>query len=142
MRILSININYSFCKTPFRWFCDCYRLHTSSSSSYGFENNFCFINWLWVTDLYIILFSLPSFAKICFATTNHNYNRIEVFFALKFLFSKKATKANKIFTSNLTLWSKCQIYGEDFINFCGLQRKHEPYVSSQIQIGKICSLDP
>jgi hypothetical protein len=44
---------------------------------------------------------------------------------LKFMFSKKATKNEEIFTVYLTLCSKCQIDGEDFINFCGLLRKHE-----------------
>ena len=39
---------------------------------------------------------------------------------LKFMFSKKATKINEIFTVDLTLCSKCQIDSEDFINFCGL----------------------
>ena len=33
---------------------------------------------------------------------------------VKFMFSKKATKINEIFTSNLTLCSKCQIDGENF----------------------------
>ena len=33
------------------------------------------------------------------------------------MFSKKATKFDKIFTVNLTLSSKCQIDGEDFVNF-------------------------
>ena len=42
----------------------------------------------------------------------------------KFMFSKKATKIDKIFTVDLTL---CQIDGEDFVNFCGLLRKHELY---------------
>ena len=41
------------------------------------------------------------------------------------MFSKKATKIDEIFTVDLTLCSKCQIDGEDFINFCGLLRKHE-----------------
>ena len=36
---------------------------------------------------------------------------------VKFLFSKKATKIDKLFTINLTLCSKCQINGEDFVNF-------------------------
>ena len=45
---------------------------------------------------------------------------------VKFMFSKKATKI-KIFTVHLTLCSKCQIDGEDFVNFCGLLRKHELY---------------
>ena len=30
-----------------------------------------------------------------------------------------------IFTVDLTLCSKCQIDGEDLVNFCGLLRKHE-----------------
>ena len=41
------------------------------------------------------------------------------------MFSKKATKIYEIFTSDLTLCSNCQIDGEDFVNFCGLFRKHE-----------------
>ena len=46
---------------------------------------------------------------------------------LKFVFSKKATKFDKIFTVDLTLCSKCQIEVEDSINFCGLLRKHQLY---------------
>jgi hypothetical protein len=41
------------------------------------------------------------------------------------MFSKKAKKIEKIFTVDLTLCSKCQINGEDFVNFCGLLRKYE-----------------
>ena len=44
---------------------------------------------------------------------------------VKFMFSKKATKIEEIFTVDLTLCSKCQIDGEDFVNFCGLLRKYE-----------------
>ena len=43
---------------------------------------------------------------------------------LKFIFFKKTTKIDEIFTVDLTL-CKCQIYGEDFVNFCGLLRKYE-----------------
>ena len=47
---------------------------------------------------------------------------------VKFMFSKKATKIDEIFTVDLTLCSKCQIDSEDFVNnFCGLLRKHELY---------------
>ena len=46
---------------------------------------------------------------------------------LKFVFSKKATKIDEIFTVDLTVCSKCQIDGEDFVKFCGLLRKHELY---------------
>ena len=41
------------------------------------------------------------------------------------MFSKKATKIDEIFTTNLKFTTKRQIDGEDFINFCGLPRKHE-----------------
>ena len=51
--------------------------------------------------------------------------RFEINWPLKFIFSKKATKIDEIFTVDLTLCSKCQIDGEDFINFYGLLRKHE-----------------
>ena len=43
---------------------------------------------------------------------------------VKFMFSKKATKFDKIFIVDLTLCSKRQINGEDVISFCGLLRKH------------------
>ena len=49
----------------------------------------------------------------------------ELWLTLKFMFSKKATKIDEIFTIDLTLCSKCQIDGEDFVNFCGLLRKYE-----------------
>ena len=52
---------------------------------------------------------------------------IKVICRLKFIFSKKATKIDKIFTIDLTLTTQRQIDGEDFINFCGLPRKHELY---------------
>ena len=44
---------------------------------------------------------------------------------VKFMLSKKATKSDEIFTVDLTLCSKCQIAGEDFVNFYGLLGKHE-----------------
>ena len=44
---------------------------------------------------------------------------------IKFVFSKKATKFDEIFPVDLTLTTYCQIDGEDFVNFCGLLRKHE-----------------
>ena len=40
------------------------------------------------------------------------------------MFSKKATKIDES-TWNLTLCSKCQIHGEDFVNFRGLLSKYE-----------------
>ena len=45
---------------------------------------------------------------------------------LKFMFSKKATKNDEIFSVDLTLCSKCQIDGEDFVSLRGLLRKYEP----------------
>ena len=49
--------------------------------------------------------------------------RVAMKHIVKFMFSKKATKIDKIFTIDLTLCSKGQIYGEDFVNFRGLLRK-------------------
>ena len=53
---------------------------------------------------------------------------------LKFMFSKKATKIDEIFTVDLTVTTYCQIEGEDFEKFCGLLRKRELY--SVIHISK------
>ena len=44
---------------------------------------------------------------------------------IKFVFSEKATKIDEIFTVDLTVCSRCQIDGEDFVKFGGLLRKHE-----------------
>ena len=46
---------------------------------------------------------------------------------LKFMFSKKATKIDEIFTVCFTVCSKCQIDSEDFVKFCSLLGKHELY---------------
>ena len=44
---------------------------------------------------------------------------------LKFMFSKKATTFDEIFTVDLTICSKFQNDGEDLVNFFGLLRRHE-----------------
>ena len=44
---------------------------------------------------------------------------------LKFMFSKKATKIDKIFTVDFKVTTYCQIDGEDFVIFYGFLRKHE-----------------
>jgi len=43
------------------------------------------------------------------------------------MFFKKATQKDEVFIVVLTLFSKCQIDGEDFVNFCGLLRKYKLY---------------
>ena len=43
------------------------------------------------------------------------------------MFSKKATKIDKIFNIDLTVNTYCQIDDEDFVQFCGLLRKRELY---------------
>ena len=53
---------------------------------------------------------------------------------LKFMFSKKATKIDEVFTVDLRLCSKRQIDGEDFVNFRGLLRKYELYNHSSLAI--------
>ena len=58
----------------------------------------------------------PNYIKIDMSTSCND---------IKFMFSKKATKIDEIFTINLTLCSQCQIEGEDLVNFCGFPRKHQ-----------------
>ena len=41
------------------------------------------------------------------------------------MFSKKATKIDKIFTVDLMFTKYYQIDGDDFVNFCGLLRKQK-----------------
>ena len=53
------------------------------------------------------------------------FQKVTVFKLLKFMFSKKATKIDEIFTVDLTLCSKRQIDGEDFVNFSGLLLYYE-----------------
>ena len=56
------------------------------------------------------------------------------------MFSKKATKINEIFTVDLTCTTLCQIESEDFIDFCGLLRKHELFQINLISyLEKICT---
>ena len=50
------------------------------------------------------------------------------------MFFKKATKFGEIFTVDSTVFSKCQIDGEDFVNFCGLLRKHELFLRLKCKI--------
>ena len=57
----------------------------------------------------------------------------QIFGPLKFTFSEKATKIDKISTVILTVCSNGQINGEDFVNFCGLLRKHEFYKSRSLR---------
>ena len=53
------------------------------------------------------------------------------------MFSKKATKIDNIFTVDLTLCTMCQIDGEDFVNFCGLLRKHELYQGKEKKLFEV-----
>jgi hypothetical protein len=41
---------------------------------------------------------------------------------LKFMFSKKATKIDEIFSGDLMVTTYCQIDGEEFVNVCGRLR--------------------
>ena len=53
------------------------------------------------------------------------------FLVVKFMFSRKATKFDKIFSIDLTICSKHQIDGEDFVNSHGLLRKYELYTEDK-----------
>ena len=73
-----------------------------------------------VIHLYDVLRKFKSIHYLNFLSMFRNGK-----YKLKFMLPKKATKMDEIFTVDLTLCSKCQIDGEDFINFCGLLGKHE-----------------
>ena len=75
---------------------------------------------MYVHNLYINKNTIFYGKKI---TKSDLHNDFSCYF--KFMFSKKATKIDAIFTVDLTLCSKRQIDGEDFVNICGLLRKYE-----------------
>ena len=77
--------------------------------------------------MFVYVLSIIWFSSI-FTTSSEKHVRV------KFMFSKKATKFDKIFTVDLTLCSRIQIDGEDFVNFCGLLRKQELYTDSPFSI--------
>ena len=58
---------------------------------------------------------------------------------LKFMFFEKSTKIDEIFSDNLMLCSYCQIVGEDFVDFCGLLRKHELQLGQLFNYCKVAS---
>ena len=60
-------------------------------------------------------------------STSKSENKIYVHCFVKVNVSKKDTQIDKIFTVYLTFTTWCQIICEDFINFCGLLRKHKLY---------------
>ena len=78
--------------------------------------------------------SVKGFGKqvICSSIIQLGTNSFE-FLCIKFMFSKKATKNDEIFSIDLRLCSECQIGGEDFVNFFGLLRKHEHYLGIYLQ---------
>ena len=54
------------------------------------------------------------------------------------MFSKKVTKIDEIFTVDLTICSKCQIDGEDFIIFAAfLEKMNFTYSSAIVVMGQI-----
>ena len=69
-------------------------------------------NQIEIPYLATVLLSIPLYKLLCILQ-------------IKFIFSKKDTKIDKIFTVNLTFTTQRQIDGEDFIIFCSLLRKHE-----------------
>ena len=71
--------------------------------------------------------NLPNRENLALMTTTFKDSGTPEYSLVKFMFSKKATKIDEIFTVDLTLCSKRQIDGEDFVNFRGLLRKYEIY---------------
>ena len=75
----------------------------------------------------------------CLTTAYHLMTTMYMMHMIKFMFSKKATKIDEIFTVDLIPCSKRQIDGEDFVNFCGLLRKYE---LTRVCHGKMSFFEP
>jgi hypothetical protein len=80
----------------------------------------------------LVLLQVPNkFLWSKFLVPNQNLSRfcarLNDDLHLKFMFSKKTTKIDEIFTVDLMLCSKRQIDGEDIVNFCGLLKNYEVY---------------
>ena len=87
--------------------------------------------WCWLDFVIVMVGLFSSFVKmkkIFFSVKLSRLGYETHYSLLKSTFSEKATKINKIFTVNLTLYGNRQIDSEDFINFCDLLRKHELYL--------------
>ena len=95
----------------------------SNYLEWGLQNRIFFKSWVY------------NFLNFSVCLLQHLI-RTGIRLVLKFVFSRKATKIDKIFNVNLTVCSKCQIDGEDFVNFCGLLRKHALYLTSRLFWGK------
>ena len=76
--------------------------------------------------MYVFKVLRKSFVEPIFISKSSSVDKSSLI--VKFMFSKKATKIDEIFTVDLTLCSKCQIDGEHFFNFHGLLRKYELYI--------------
>ena len=85
-----------------------------------------------IKSFFLVIGALTNGQKQAIRCTPKNIDMLSTYIIvasvqLKFIFSSKDTKFDEIFTVNLTLCSKCQIDGEDFVDFFGLLRKHELY---------------
>ena len=79
----------------------------------------------WIKSSFFSFLPKQGSRKKIFMNFTRFFFSILIGLRLKFVFSKKATKINEIFTVDLTVTTYCHIDGEGFINFCGLLRKCE-----------------
>ena len=85
--------------------------------------NFCKTISLWICEVASYAYVRKDFWRNVRDWVRNMHSTLP----LKLTLSKKATKLDEIFIVNLTLCSKCQIDGEDLVNFCDLLGKHELY---------------
>ena len=101
----SEHANISFPGPPTHYCDDCFKLHLLNSTLS-----------FWTVHYYISRLNAKLFFKHFRAVFALHLNYWESGL-LKFMFSKKATKFDKIFSIDLMLCSNCQIDGEDFVAF-------------------------
>ena len=79
--------------------------------------------------LFLIKQTKKEISKYCVMSTEADENLSMI---IKFIFSKKATKIDKIFTIDLTFTTYRQIDGEDFFKSLDLLGKHKLYKNGGI----------
>ena len=92
-----------------------------------FHGTFCLVVvfWLAIPKYVLLRFGHQQLLMIICLVSIDFYLLLYCCPLLKSMFSMKATKIEEIFIVDLTVCSKSQMDGEDFVKFFGLLRKHK-----------------
>ena len=92
------------------------------SDHHSISKDLCILCLLTTFRLYVRKCHVLGGSTLREITSGEEQQRFFVFY-LKFVFSKKATKIDEIFTVDLTLCSKCQIDGENILENMNFDQK-------------------